>query len=387
MVDISVINMSYKINQPITVRYKTVPLVTLTDLYLTPTNPSGVDQSDILMTQIGTTGIYTANFTPNATGTWQIRAFSSSDTDQRDCKSFFVGTEYDLYPAQENGHLLSLDTKVGEVQTTPTTNTILGRLKDIYDKLVSGLTVTLDKVKIWNGTNIANVDTQGRLYVYIPPSQANTNVQLCYEKSEVPIKSLQWQDVVTYTVPNGYDFGCIEFSGYDNVNNGQARAINRITFGTINISSGVFTDGSSWTLPKMASKLNVFVTSAVGGTNTIITITYINQDGVAGRTATITLKSNIIGERIDIPLQQGDYGIIDITNITRSFSEAGEIKLEGTYSLFYELLTVTGTMYTAIAPLGSITVPQGDSIILQYNPSNNSNVMRRVSLLGALVPR
>ena len=49
------------------------------------------------------------------------------------------------------------NTKIGEVQTTPTANTVLGRLKDIYDKLVSGIGITLDKIKIWDGTNYGEI--------------------------------------------------------------------------------------------------------------------------------------------------------------------------------------------------------------------------------------
>lgn len=46
----------------------------------------------------------------------------------------------------------NLDTKLGEVQTTPTTNTLLGRLKDIWDRLLTGVVIrdyiTGDQVEV-----------------------------------------------------------------------------------------------------------------------------------------------------------------------------------------------------------------------------------------------
>jgi len=43
--------------------------------------------------------------------------------------------------------------------------TVLSRLKDLYDKLVAGISVTLEKIKIWDGTNTAEVTDTGRLKV------------------------------------------------------------------------------------------------------------------------------------------------------------------------------------------------------------------------------
>src|SRR3989304_2905559 len=157
--------MQYKINQLIIVRYLAIDNETgLTDLTLTPTNPSGVDQTPIVFTEIGD-GLYTVNFTPDAIGWWLVRVSSLTKPKNIYSKSYFVGTEYTTYPPQEDGKLTSIDTKLGEVQASPTTNTVLARLKDIYDKLVDGITATIDKVKIWNGTNIADVTADGKLKV------------------------------------------------------------------------------------------------------------------------------------------------------------------------------------------------------------------------------
>jgi len=132
--------MQYKINVVIKVDYISVDNLTgITDLYLTPTNPSGVGQTPILFTAVGN-GLYTANFTPNALGWWTVRVTSSTYPDNISAKSYYVGTSDDPYPAQEDGKITSVDTKIGEVQTTPTVNTLLGRLKEINDntKILNG---------------------------------------------------------------------------------------------------------------------------------------------------------------------------------------------------------------------------------------------------------
>jgi hypothetical protein len=379
--------MQYKINVPITVRYLATDNQTgLTDLSLIATNPSGADQSPITFSEIGD-GLYTANFTPDVIGWWLVRVSCVSNPKNIYSKSYFVGTEYTTYPPQENGKLTSIDTKVGEVQSSPTQYTLLGRLKDLYDKLIDLFTNGLAKVKLWDGSNVASVDSQGRLYVYIPPTQNNITVQLCWDGSITPVKAVQWNDALSYTVPTGYDLNCIQFDGLDNVNGGAVRAANKLSFGSFVLSTGVFTDGSAWTLPKFASKLSVYVTTIVGATNDTITITYTNQAGTTGRTASVILKSNVVGERIDVPLQAGDFGVIDVTNVTQSFAEAGAINVEGFYELFHQELTTNGVQYSEIAPLSSIVVIQGDTVYLQYKPSNAATAIRRVSLIGALVPR
>jgi hypothetical protein len=70
-----------------------------------------------------------------------------------------------------NASLASLDTKTGEVQATPTTNTILGRLKDLWDKLTSGIRI------MGGGTsNLLEVNTNGEAKI-IQEGTVDTNNQ------------------------------------------------------------------------------------------------------------------------------------------------------------------------------------------------------------------
>lgn len=413
--------MQYKINTSIEVRYLAINRTTgISDLKLTPTNPSGVDGSQVTFTEIGG-GLYKATFTPNALGWWWARVSSVLHPEDVSAKSYYVGTTDDPNPTQEDGKVTSLDTKFGEVQATPTQYTLLGRLKDLWDKLNDLFTNGTAKLKIWDGITQANVtsdnklkvetypasgangsviikdgtgsnylakvDAQNRLYVYVPPSQTNTTIQIQYDGSITPVAALQWNDMINYTVPTGYDLNCIQFDASDSVNNGKARAVTKINFGTFILSTNTYTDGSTYTLPRFASKLTALITTQVGGTNSTITITYTNCKGVTGRTATAILKSNSVGERIEFSLQSGDVGVIDVTNVSCSFVEAGAITIEGSISLFHSILTTSGTQYSSIAPLSSIVVPQGEIVYLQYNPSNGAAAIRRASIIGSLVQR
>ncbi|MHA1437858.1 MAG: hypothetical protein ACTSPD_09775 [Promethearchaeota archaeon] len=75
-----------------------------------------------------------------------------------------VQTLIDKNQAQETGgNLESLNTKFGEVQTTPTQYTLLGRLKDIWDKLVELFNNGVAKVQLWDGTNTAEITSDNLL--------------------------------------------------------------------------------------------------------------------------------------------------------------------------------------------------------------------------------
>ena len=109
--------------------------------------------------------------------------------------------------------------------------------------------------------------------------------------------------------------------------------------GTINIGTGAFTDGVAMpsktirgtSVQTAASLAFCAVTSAVSGTSTI-TITYTNQSGTTGRTASLTLPSSpALGSAFYIHphLQAGDTGIRDVTNITQSGGTGGVVEVYG----------------------------------------------------------
>jgi hypothetical protein len=150
--------MQYKISVPIRIRYLELNKTTgITDLKLIVQPPSGGEWSSISMTEVDGQGIYEASFTPDATGWWWVRVKSLTYPLNIYSKSYFVGTDFTIYPPKEDGNLQTINTKLGEVQTSPTTNTLLDRLKKLFDKLVELFETGIAKVKIWDGTEQSTV--------------------------------------------------------------------------------------------------------------------------------------------------------------------------------------------------------------------------------------
>lgn len=421
----------YKINQSIYVRYLELEKEAgVIDLVLTPANPSGADQSPISFSDLGN-GLYQAYFTPNTIGWWQVRVSSVSKPGNVYARSYFVGTEYTTYPTQEDGNILDIENKIGEVQTTPTANTLLRRLKDIWDKLVELFNPTngTARIKLWDGTNQAGIDSNNSLFVggksaigVAPNSNPiyisgidNTGLKRgiltdaqgrIFTSGINPIaKSLtlnydvvsaiggatsgSWIKALYYVVPANYYFFAIQFICESADNRMSARMSKFIIFGNYNIGTQTFTDGNSYTLPIFANSLEAEVTTVIGGTNNlIITVTYVNQDNIIGRTGTITIpKNTLVGTKIQMIFQLGDFGVIDITSVTQNLVNTGIVQLDGTIELFYTAMPSASFSYNIPVSKESIIIEERDTIALDFRVNAASNVERIIKLIGLISPK
>jgi len=239
-------------------------------------------------------------------------------------------------------------------------------------------------------SQIAKVDSQGRLLVFIPPTSSTIPIQLVYySATSIPINSNEWQDLILYTVPANYNLHIIQFQIVSSQGSDEARLIKRTVFGTYNSGTNVFTDGSAITAPAFASSLFARVTTQTGNVNNdTITITYTNQDGVTGRTGTVVVNKNtVVGSNPQVTLQAGDYGIIDVTAINHSAAgQTGQFSIEGTVSIVYETAGVANTMAEGIFALNAAVIPAGSSVVLQYQTSAAGAKIRRISAGSTLVP-
>jgi uncharacterized protein YqfB (UPF0267 family) len=288
--------------------------------------------------------------------------------------------------------------RVGEVQVTPTQYTVLARLKDLWDKLGTFLTVKLYD-KDANGITskdetlgIRSLDVNIRSgTVVISPSATNITTQLLFEQQHSSINSGEWQEVLSYTVPTGYNLNILSFEGQSHTANESIRAVYKNILGTFNCLTNEFSDSNSFILPKFATRLYLLVTSNIGsGVNDIITITYTNLNGTTGRTATVTIpKSSLTGTRLEVLLQSGDNGILDITNIIHSATgQAGAFQISGYIELLYLTLTSANTQYqSASIALGGIVILEGQTVYLQYLSSTKTAYIRRLNLLTALITK
>ena len=162
---------------------------------------------------------------------------------------------------------------------------------------------------------------------------------------------------ITFTVPsvsasyNGWLFDASVISIEDN-----ALLVMALEYdlGVLTVSGNSFAAGSDASMPtkttriagttytndQTASMLTMAVatTALAGATTPTLTITYVNEDGTASRTATLTLPTNpVINTAFDITphLQSGDLGVQDITNISISAGTAGIIRIKGLLPLVW----------------------------------------------------
>lgn len=417
-------NKVYKINESIKIVFQALGGQTgITDLSMIVYDPSNNASDPVILTEVSN-GLYESTFIPDEIGKWWVKITSLAYPENGIKESYLVGNSAN--PPDE------LNTKIGEVQETPTQYTLLGRLKDLWDKLNDLFSNGNSKIKLWDGTNqayidstghqiiagksnvgvapssypvsISGVDTNGfkrhfltdengKLFTVNPATTSvlNIPVQIGIGNLFSTVNNGEWQEILEYTVPNGYDLSCVLFDATSGVANEEARVIFKQILGSYNTATNTFTDGESLTAPRFDNKMFIYVTTQIGsGANDIITITYTNQDGIEGRTATVTIpKNSLVGTRIEITLQTGDYGIRDVTNVTHTQTDqAGEFNIEGILSLFYLGLTSSNVMYsTSIPPIGAITVAQGEKLYLQFRANSLVTNSRRLNLTATLVPR
>jgi hypothetical protein len=83
----------YKKDNSIRVRYRALGAESgLTDLEMVVTDESGNNDSPVTMTELGTTGIYESQFTPDAEGIWWVRISSATAEGNAYAKSFEVNS-------------------------------------------------------------------------------------------------------------------------------------------------------------------------------------------------------------------------------------------------------------------------------------------------------
>lgn len=246
--------------------------------------------------------------------------------------------------------------------------------------------------RIIDGTNggfQAKVDSQNRLHTFQSPSVGTIPIQLHYlNLTSTPIEANQWQDIFTYTVPASYNLGLTQFQLVSSQGGDDARIIQRTSFGSFNTSTGVFTDGSSLAPPSFTAELYLRVTTLIGNVNDdTVTVTYTNQAGTTGRTAAGIVKKNaVVGTNIQLTLQSPDIGVIDVTNVTHTVTQAGVVAVEGTTAIAYETAGVANIQTESVFSLNTAVIASGSSVVMQYNTSAGGAKIRRITAISNLIP-
>ena len=233
-----------------------------------------------------------------------------------------------------------------------------------------------------------SLDSTGKLLTTI--TSPNRKTLTLSSTRDIDIETAgNYFNYLTYTVPSGYNLELTEFKTLSDDNRRTARVSKFISMGTFNPNTNVFTSGSSYTLPVFASAIEAEVTTVLGNEDDIIlTATYTNQDGVTGRTATASkLKKNaIVGTKTLFVLQAGDYGVLEVTNISRNKANTGAIRINGLIELWCQRIKEPDTTYGDLLARESLIVNSGEAVALDFGANGGSDTTSTLKVVGILNP-
>ena len=235
------------------------------------------------------------------------------------------------------------------------------------------------------------VDTTGRLVTTGPISQGVTNVLNWDLASRAPLAATIWERVLTYTIPTNQTFNLIQFQSAAGNTTQISRCVKQITFGSFNVSTNVFTDGSAFapTGNEFSSRLYALVSTVLSATPTNVTVTYTNQDGTVGRTTSaLTIPASAPATTMyEFILQTGDFGVRDVTAVSDTASPTGIISIIGIDELSYHRNKTADVVFESIAGGSAIVVNSGIGGIIGLDfQATNTNVARLMKALYTLYP-
>jgi hypothetical protein len=138
-------------------------------------------------------------------------------------------------------------------------------------------------------------------------------------------------------------------------------------------------------LPGFASNVEAEITTAFTGTAVTFTITYTNELGVTGHTGTITTTAAPgVGQRFAMVLAAGDFGVSDITNVTKAGGTAGICTFYGIVELLWEKNSTTDQTFPRLTSRQSIILAPGDQLQMDIQHSTTTSIRRAMKVVGLL---
>jgi hypothetical protein len=231
-------------------------------------------------------------------------------------------------------------------------------------------------------------DQYGRLITIDSNIESQINNWSFSSEVATPLQAGLWKKVLTFAVPQNYAFSAIKFSGFAGKTDCFARLVKQSDLGTYNIGTDTFVQGSVFSSDqKFASSVEAEVTTIIS-TDVTLTMTYTNQDKVAGRTATCVLAtSDPVGLKKQFTLQGDDFGVTAITAVARSGAATGIVKLYGIDELAFLYNEVLWSMDTKPFVPGQVFVPYGidGTINIEITSNSLSPTKRKINLLGSFI--
>lgn len=303
---------------------------------------------------------------------------------------------------QVRDYLDTVETLLGDIKTQQTDGTQKTGISDWFGSIAPtvGQKTMADSIPvvIANDQSTIPVNVTSGPNIELQRGTKSQPIVLYVDAVVGPKVNATYVEMLRYTVPTGYTFQPYQFNTFT-VTGGlgyASRASIRNVLGSVNVGTGVFTDGSALSSPDWSNSMELLTTVAgnnPAGASISVTITYINQDGVGGRTGTATWRKNsILGERVPVVLQAGDIGVRDVTACTRT----GNALVTGSFDIICsrgfafqfddQNNRASETTFGAnnAGQTGGVVINQNEVIVLEVLDPSTSAVQRILRLMGFL---
>ena len=229
-------------------------------------------------------------------------------------------------------------------------------------------------------------DKSGRLINTGPASVGEIN-SFHYDSLAIgPYLPNLWRKVMTYNISAGMTLNMIKFLSLSSRTDSFTRLVREAYLGQYVIGTQSFSQGNVYSTisAKYSSTVEAEVTTIIGAAGVTLTMTYTNQAGTAGQTATVTFLANdVIGTKRPFVLTAGDVGVKAITAMARSGAATGTVKLVGIDELAHHSHEISNKMYESIEDNTAIIIPGGvgNTINLEITGSAITPAQRKIRAL------
>lgn len=292
------------------------------------------------------------------------------------------------------------------------------------DDIISDLSFTAFKTKVTSWTNVQYVENTKKYVIYlfigfafeqvgnerilkiagnssatpIPISGTISQTAISPAKNLyrqslfAPLVANTWRNFIRFTVPTGKKMLIHNFSSLSSAAATRTRVAIKENLATYNYDTNTFTKLFNAEADRFFSNIDFIVTTALVNTATFnITVTYTNQDGITGRTATIQTASPLgLNKRsLVMTLQGDDYGVREITNITEANTTVtGQITIQG-YEILLEEVEQTANKkhyrFFASNQAQGIIIESGKTVDIDIFSTSITNYTRNAEVTYSLI--
>jgi len=239
--------------------------------------------------------------------------------------------------------------------------------------------------------NVADFETNYKSIANkkITPISMPSASSIFVEKAISPLIASTWRALATYTIPSDKQMIVLLFSSLSAAAGTKSRFAVKENLASFNTSTNTFTKLYNSQTNRFFSNIDVLITTSIAG-NVTLTITYTNQDGTTGRTATAILSTTHSVNKRSIPLvlQGDDYGVLEVTNITDNASVIGEVTIQGFEILIEnteDVINKKNPLFFNSSKIDGMGIAGDRTIVLEIFHSSVTAIKRSISLTYTLI--